>query len=114
MAQALPLVGRFAGEHATGFGQWLCAADFVLSGTHEVAIVGDPDDPGTRELIDTAFGKFRPRQVVAAAAPSQPSAVPLLAGRPAQNGAATAYVCRNFACDLPVTDAAGLTAQLAG
>ena len=114
VAQGLPLVGRFAGEHATGFGQWLCAADFTLAGAHEVAIVGDFEDPGMRGLIDAAFGEYRPRQVVAAAAPSESTAVPLLAGRPAVDGAATAYVCRNFACDLPVTDAAGLTAQLAG
>ena len=114
VAQALPLVGRFAGEHATGFGQWLCAADFTLAGAHEVAIVGDLEDPGMRGLIDAAFGKYRPRQVVAAAAPSESTAVPLLAGRPAVDGAATAYVCRNFACELPVTDAASLTAQLAG
>ena len=114
VAQALPLVGRFAAEHAAGFGQWLCAADFALAGAHEVAIVGDLDDPGTRELIAAAFATYRPRQVVAAAAPSASPDVPLLNGRPALNGAATAYVCRNFACDLPVTDAAGLTAQLAG
>ena len=114
VAQGLPLVGRFAGEHATGFGQWLCAADFALSGAHEVAIVGELDDPATRGMIDAAFGEYRPRQVVAAAAPSESTTVPLLIDRPAVHGTATAYVCRNFACELPVTDAAGLTAQLAG
>ena len=113
VAQGLPLVGRFAGEHATEFGQWLCAADFTLAGAHEVAIVGDLEDPGTRGLIDAAFAVYRPRQVVAAAAPAESTTVPLLVGRPTVDGAATAYVCRNFACELPVTDAAGLTAQLA-
>ena len=38
-------------------------------------------------------------------------------GHPAQgkgqiDGAATAYVCRNMACGLPLTDAAGLRAAL--
>jgi uncharacterized protein YyaL (SSP411 family) len=38
--------------------------------------------------------------------------VPLLAGRPLVDGRATAYVCRGFVCDRPVTDAADLAAQL--
>jgi uncharacterized protein YyaL (SSP411 family) len=39
--------------------------------------------------------------------------VPLLAGRDLVDGAAAAYVCRNFACQLPVTDPAVLRAALA-
>ena len=38
--------------------------------------------------------------------------VPLLTGRGLVNGAAAAYVCRNFACQLPVTDPAELRAAL--
>jgi uncharacterized protein YyaL (SSP411 family) len=36
----------------------------------------------------------------------------LLADRPAVDGHATAYVCRNFACQLPTTDAVVLEKQL--
>jgi hypothetical protein len=39
------------------------------------------------------------------------SAIPLLAGRVAIDGRPTAYLCRNFACRLPVTDAAALAAE---
>jgi uncharacterized protein YyaL (SSP411 family) len=42
------------------------------------------------------------------------SAVPLLHDRVAIDGRATAYVCRNFACNLPVTDPAALADQLRG
>jgi uncharacterized protein YyaL (SSP411 family) len=38
--------------------------------------------------------------------------IPLLDGRGAVDGMATAYVCRNYACELPVTDAAALARQL--
>jgi len=38
--------------------------------------------------------------------------VPLLEGRAAIDGRATAYVCRNYACELPVTDRAALAKQL--
>ncbi len=38
--------------------------------------------------------------------------VPLLAGRGLVDGAPAAYVCRNFTCQLPVTDPAALRAAL--
>ena len=38
--------------------------------------------------------------------------VPLLTGRGLVNERAAAYVCRNFACQLPVTDPAELRAAL--
>jgi uncharacterized protein YyaL (SSP411 family) len=38
--------------------------------------------------------------------------IPLLAGRDRINGRATAYVCRNFVCNLPVTEPAALAGQL--
>jgi len=40
--------------------------------------------------------------------------VPLLADRALLGGAPTAYVCRGFVCDRPVTDPADLRALLAG
>jgi len=39
--------------------------------------------------------------------------VPLLAGRTPIEGRAAAYVCRDFVCDLPVTDPEELLRQLA-
>ena len=46
-----------------------------------------------------------------AGAPDTPG-VPLLADRPLLDGGSTAYVCRGFVCDLPVTTAADLAARL--
>jgi len=39
-------------------------------------------------------------------------AVPLLAGRGLVDGRAAAYVCRAYACFLPVLDPAGIRAEL--
>ncbi len=38
--------------------------------------------------------------------------IPLLEGRGAVDARPTAYVCRNYACELPVTDPATLASQL--
>jgi uncharacterized protein YyaL (SSP411 family) len=38
--------------------------------------------------------------------------IPLLAGRTQIDGAATAYVCENCACQLPATEPQALRAQL--
>ena len=55
---------------------------------------------------------FRPNLVLAVAADSAASVVPLLAGREMIDGRPTAYLCRDFACRLPVTDPAALREQL--
>ena len=49
---------------------------------------------------------------MAVAADPAASAIPLLADRVAIDGRPTAYVCRGFACRLPVGDAAALRGQL--
>lgn len=95
-----------------GFASWLSALDFVLSVPSELAIVG-PDALPMLRLVRSAY---RPNLVVAAAT-GEPlgdvaSDVPLLADRPAVAGLATAYLCRNFACERPVTTVDDLAALL--
>jgi uncharacterized protein YyaL (SSP411 family) len=63
-------------------------------------------------LLAEARAGFRPNQVVAAAADGAASVVPLLHERVAIAGRPSAYVCRDFACRLPVTDAAALRTEL--
>ncbi|HEY7970994.1 MAG TPA: hypothetical protein VID95_13445, partial [Candidatus Limnocylindrales bacterium] len=55
----------------------------------------------------------RPDVVVAVSGDPATSVVPLLADRTMIDGRPTAYVCRDFACRLPVTDPESLRAQLA-
>jgi uncharacterized protein YyaL (SSP411 family) len=114
--RALRTVVPFVARYPTGFAQWLAAIDLALSPVAEVAIVGRPDDPATRALVVEATAGYRPNQVTAAAADDAAAAgstVALLHDRLAVDGRATAYVCRAFACRLPVSDPAGLAAQLA-
>ncbi|HYH93147.1 MAG TPA: thioredoxin domain-containing protein, partial [Candidatus Saccharimonadales bacterium] len=113
--RALATVAGYLPRYPTGFAQWLQAADFAAADVVEVAIVGRADDPSTRVLLDTVRSTWRPNQVIAVAPARRiaESVVPLLADRVAIDGHATAYVCRKFACQRPVTTAAELADQLA-
>lgn len=92
-----PRVPRFIG--------WgLAAAEALLDGPREVAVVGPaPDDPATRILHRTALMSTAPGAVVAVGTPDSDE-LPLLADRVMVGGEPTAYVCRNFTCDAPTAD----------
>jgi len=110
--RAIRTVTPFAERYPTAFAQWLSAIDFALADAVEIAVVGNPDDAATRALLVPVATGFRPNQVLAVTADPSASAVPLLRDRVMVGGVPTAYVCRAFACRLPVTDADALRAQL--
>jgi uncharacterized protein YyaL (SSP411 family) len=105
------MVGAMS-KYPTGFAQWLNAALHMASEPKEIAIVGDPEAQDTRDLLDVAFGTYRPHQVVAVGEDGQ--TVPLLRDRKRIDGQATAFVCRRFVCRQPVADPQALAEQLAG
>ena len=105
------LLGRAPG--ATG--HWLGALDFYVSLPREIVIVGPTDSDSTRSMLHEVNARFMPNKVaVGMADPINPPLKdsPLLEQRVMQDGQPTAYVCENYACQLPVTDAAALAAQL--
>jgi hypothetical protein len=110
--RAIAVVAPLAARYPTAFAKWLSAIDLALADIAEVAIVGAPDEPATRELLAVAAGGFHPARVVAVAADPAASVVPLLVGRTRLRDRPTAYVCRSFACQAPVTDPDALAAQL--
>jgi uncharacterized protein len=98
-----------------GFGRLLCALDLSTSETREIAIIGDPEAPDTRALLNTVYAVYLPNKVVAGRSPDDDEAgglIPLLAQRPARGGKATAYVCVHHACKTPTTDPEELSRQL--
>ena len=102
-------------QQPTGFGNLLCGLERWLAPSQEIAIIGDPQEQETTDLISTVRGRFRPNAVVACAAPDNLAAneaIALLAGRPSLDGFSTAYVCSGFTCKLPVTDPTALAEQL--
>ncbi len=113
---ALRAMADLLARHPTGFGRFLCALDFNLGPVVEVALVAPPGD-GMAALVTEVFGRYLPNRVVVGAMEGDDKAaagIPLLEGRRAVEGKPTAFVCRNYACDLPVTEPAALGRQLDG
>jgi len=96
-----------AASHPESFAHLLRAIDFHLAATKEVALVGED----LSELAATVRTTFHPHLVLAGG-PEGSETPELLARRPAVEGLSTAYVCENFACRQPVTDAGALAALL--
>lgn len=91
-----------------GFGRLLGVLEQLLRPSQEIAIVGEVDDEATTALLAEVRRHFLPNTVLALKAPTVESVLPLLAGRTLANGQAAAYVCENYACQLPVTTVAEL------
>jgi hypothetical protein len=107
--RAVGTVAPIASAHARFTGYACAVGEALQSGPYEIAIV--TDDPVDDPLVRTAQRLAPPGAVIVAGAPDQ-AGVPLLAGRPRRNGASTAYVCRGFVCDQPVTGESELATQL--
>jgi uncharacterized protein YyaL (SSP411 family) len=101
-------------RQAPRFAGWLLADAISQTPTPkpvQVAVVGR-DDQARAELALVAHQLAPAGSVVLAGAPDQPG-IALLADRPLINDHATAYVCRQFVCRLPVTSVQDLASQLA-
>ncbi|MDG4828671.1 thioredoxin domain-containing protein [Solwaraspora sp. WMMD1047] len=108
---ALGTITPILARHARFSGYSAAVGEALLAGPYEIAVV--TDEPVGDPLLATAYRHAPPGTVVVAGPTDRPG-VPLLADRPMLGGAATAYVCRGFVCDRPVTTPEELAAQLTG
>jgi uncharacterized protein YyaL (SSP411 family) len=106
---ALTQVGEMARAQPRFFGWVLAAAEALVDGPVQIAVVGEP---AGGPLTDAAWRLRPPGGVVLAGEPDA-AGLPLLADRPLVNGRPAAYVCRGMVCDLPVTEVAAIEASLA-
>jgi len=92
------LVAGLLPQAPSAFGHALNALDLYFSPPREVAVIGGPDTGVAR----AALAHFDPNAVVAFG-PSED--VPLLQGKDFVEGRPAVYVCENFACQAPITEA---------
>jgi len=99
---------------------WMMAAlSAYHSGVLQVVVVGRRDGADTRKLVDAVDRAYLPFSVLAQVEPGEhrdrlSQNAPLLSSMDMREGRATAYVCREFACQAPTTDASELARQLRG
>jgi uncharacterized protein YyaL (SSP411 family) len=94
-------------SHPLGSGHWLCALDFFLANSTEIAIVGGLSRPQTRALVDAISQQYLPNRILVGVEPDEQPlrpATPLLRGRHMIDGQSTAYLCRGHSCSSPITD----------
>jgi uncharacterized protein YyaL (SSP411 family) len=116
---ARSLMAWYLREHAgsAAASTWMMASlNLAISPSVDVVVVGDPGSADTRALLKVVNSHDCPEMVVllkrAAGNPLLDHLAPFSRGFTARSGNATAYVCRNHACDLPVTDPESLQAIL--
>jgi len=97
--------------------QMLSGIDFWLDGALEIVIVVPREQSQADPFLTHLRASFVPNRVLAVVREGKQAAqtarvVPLVAGKIARDGKATAYVCERQVCDLPTTDPAVFAAQL--
>ena len=102
-------------QYPQAFAESLNAADMLVRGIAEVAIIGDSAGDATSDILDTLRGPYRPNLITAFAADDvgEHDIIPLLSHRVRREGQTTVYVCRKFSCLMPVTTAEETAALLA-
>jgi len=117
-AAILSLFSGSASQNPFAHERLLSGIEAWHDGFQEIAIVGPMDDAQTKQLIRTVWSSFLPNKVVALLDPAWPDAaeiprhIPLLADKQMVGGKPTAYVCRDYACQQPTTEAEVLKRQL--
>jgi uncharacterized protein YyaL (SSP411 family) len=96
----------------TAFGHLLGCADMEINGAIEVALVGDLKSAAFKGLERAVAERYVPSLVLAGGAAKKGSRVKLLEDRTLLDGKPTAYVCRAYTCDRPVTEQNALSDQL--
>ena len=116
--RVLHIFKNYMEQQPFGFGSLLTALDFYLQKPYEIVIIGTPGAPDTQALLRAVHGCYLPNKLLIQLDPQHAEArlndLPLLrdvlAGKTQVDGQATAYVCHDFTCSLPITDAAALPA----
>jgi uncharacterized protein YyaL (SSP411 family) len=110
VTEHLDAVAALMAEHPLGFGHWLGVADRYVHGGIDIVLVTGAD--GDAAMLDVLRRAYLPTLLLARGHPDDVDAPLLLRDRPAVGGRTTAYLCRNFSCELPTTEPMVLAQQV--
>ena len=105
-------VSHAIAQYPQALGHLAGVAEALVHGSTQVAVVGDPEKDGHRELVARVAASFTPSLVLAGGEPSAKGQPALMHDRVALGGRPTAYVCQGFSCDLPTSDPEELERQV--
>ena len=85
----------------------LSAMDFQMDKSRQIVIAGDKDGEDSKELLREVYGRYLPNTLVLLADAGEnqdflKKYLPFIATAQKIDGRATAYVCENFTCRMPV------------
>ena len=111
-ARAYRIAEAFSGrvrQMPAAYSQLMVALDFALGPSHEVVVVGDSRAEDTKEMVKALRRHFLPNKVLLLRPTEQEtsdilSLAEFIRHQSSIEGRATAYVCRNYQCQLPTTD----------
>ncbi len=91
------------------FAEMLLAVDYHLDHPKEIVIVAPGGRSAAEPFLERLRHTFVPNRILAVTAPGESQQAlarlsPLVAGKPAAGGKATAYVCERQVCQLPTTN----------
>jgi uncharacterized protein YyaL (SSP411 family) len=95
-------------DNPFGFANLLNALDLWLERPTEIVLAGGDVTPLARAVA----GVYLPNRMIVRSDGAPPLLSKLVEGKTAVNGAAAAYVCRDFTCERPVTDTSALALAL--
>ena len=109
MESAMPLITKAP----IAAGEWLNCIEFHIDGSKEIVINGDFNHQGTKRLLSEVYRSFVPNKVILGInGDATYDNFPLAASKNMLDGKPTAYVCKNYTCDLPVNKPTDLFKRL--
>jgi len=91
----------------TGFGQFLQGVYFALTESFEIVIAGKRDDEIRYKMLKSIQSKFLPNKVILCNEPDDNKIrklAPYTKEQTMANEKTTAYVCRNYSCEMPTNN----------
>ena len=116
--RAFEAFGAMLAERPSAVSEMLLAVDYQLDTPKEIVLVVSDGRDDAAPFLAELRARFLPNRILMIVAEGEElerhaRVVPLLDGKTARDGRATAYVCENRICDLPTTDPAVFATQIA-